>query len=473
MKVLGIDFGTTSFGGCIFDARDGSAAFLSKPNTCRRAIGLRREFDIDQVRADLFGFIDLMDETFDLSEVKAVSVTGNMHSFLLARHGKPITDIITWQDERVLDEYLKGQSYVDFINETYGEYFSRYQPMVSSGYAVTTLLHLLDTEENLKGSGLTDCSLHFAPDFIVQELIGNETYAVDRALTDHSLAHSSGLYAIEHQGWNQGLINALGYGELNLPRIAEPGTFVGSIGEHVPALRGVPIFLGMGDNQASVFGVMTGSNGGVARATLQDPHALVLNMGTSGQVSAIVTGDKGPSRFFDHRPFLDGAVLLVGASLACGRAMEAVKDFLQDAAQVICGEVVDDELAYKTITQSILPESPLKFRTTLNGTRYSPEMRGAITNIDLSNLSLANLVTATAYGVVEELHEYYEAMEIDCTRIIGVGNALRKNLFFVEIVEQVFGKDVYVSEIDEAASYGAALCAMRGLSQEGRQDDGE
>ena len=472
MKVLGIDFGTTSFGGCIYDTRDETTSYLNKHNPSHKTAGLKREFDMEKARMGFYTFIESLHDTFGLSEIEAVSVTGNMHSFFLVRNGKPITDITTWQDERVLEKYRDGLSYVDFINKTFSPFFSSYQHSVSSGYAVSTLLHLLDSADVLVEGSFAGCSIHFAPDFIVQELIGNFSYTGDRAITDHSLAHSSGLYAIENRDWNHELIDALGYGPIRFPRIAEPGTFVGRVGRHVPALQGVPVFLGMGDNQASVFGAMVQDDQTNRLSTTWDgSSAIVISMGTSGQVSAVVKSCEVISEFVDYRPFLDGALLLVGASLSCGKTMEAMKDFVQNAADLICEEKLSDERAYGIITNCILPDSPLEFRTTLNGTRYRPDMRGSVNNIDLANLTMENLITAAAYGVVEELHQYYKEMHIDCDRIIGVGNGLRRNRFFVEIIKKVFDKNVCLSEIDEAASFGAAMCAVRGLLHGGLLSD--
>lgn len=463
MKVLGIDFGTTSFSGCIYDDEAGKSWFINGYNSSHKAAGLKREFDIEKVRQDLYSFIEKLSGGFDLSEIKAVSVTGNMHSFYLIREGQPITDIITWQDERVLEEYRDGLSYVEFVNENFRPWFSSFQHRASSGYAVTTLLHLLESG-SLGAQGFAGCSLHFAPDFIVHELIHGPAPMEGAGITDHSLAHSSGLYALENKNWNYALIEAVGYDGIIFPKIAEPGTFLGVVGEHIPALQGVPVFLGMGDNQASVFGALM--EDGASRQfhdQLEGSRSVVISMGTSGQVSAVVEDYTGSSELIDCRPFLDGRILLVGATLACGRALQTVKDFIQTAAKAICKEDISDEQAYHVLGQCILPTSPLRFQTTLNGTRQHPDSRGSISNIDLNNFTIENLVTSAAYGIVEELYGYYREMEVDCDAIIGVGNALRKNDFLVDIVSSVFGKEVRLSRVTEAASFGAAVCALRGL----------
>ena len=463
MKVLGIDFGTTSFSACVYDDEADQSWFAAGYNSSHKAAGLKREFRIDQVRQDLYSFIEKLSGEFSLAEIEAISVTGNMHSFFLVREGQPITDIITWQDERVLEEHRDGLSYVEYVNETFKPRFSRYQYRVSSGYAVTTLLHLLETG-SLGAKGFAGCSLHFAPDLIVHELIHGSAPTEGAGITDHSLAHSSGLYDLEGKNWNRDLIEAMGYGEITFPKIAEPGTFLGVVGEHIPALRGVPVFLGMGDTQASVFGaLMEDAANRQFHGRLECSRSVVLSMGTSGQVSAVVRDYPGDARLIDCRPFLDGRMLLVGATLACGRALHTVKDFIQSAARAICQEGISDKQAYEVISQCILPSSPLKFQTTLNGTREHPDKRGSISNIDLSNFTLQNVVTSAAYGIVEELFGYYQEMDVECDAIIGVGNALRKNAFLVDIVSSVFGNNVRLSKVTEAASFGAAACALRGL----------
>jgi len=248
MKVLGIDFGTTSFSGSLYDSEQNISLFATKENTSHIVNGLKREFDLEKARADLYSFIKYLGDNFNLAEVEAVSITGNMHSFFLVKNNKPVTNIITWQDERVLENYKDGVSYVSYINNNFKSLFSKYQHLVSSGYAVTTLLYLLNLN-NIDG-----CSIHFAPDFIIKELIGKKSY--EDIFTDYSLAHSSGLYALENNNWNYKLIDALGYSKIRFPKVAESGTFVGYIGEHIPVLKNTPIYLGMGDNQASVLGTI-------------------------------------------------------------------------------------------------------------------------------------------------------------------------------------------------------------------------
>lgn len=454
MKVLGIDFGTTSYSACLYDSKSKEIAFANKQNTSLVFDGLKSEFDIKKLETEFYSFIQYLAEVFDLKGTEAISITGNMHSFFLVKDNIPITNIITWQDQRALEKNENGISYVDYINRNYKSLFSKFQYLLSPGYTVTTLLPL---QKLINTAG---CSLRFAPDFIVKKLIGDTPY--DSLPIDPSIAHSSGFYALENKDWNWELINALGYSEIHLPKIAKPGTFVGDVGKHIPQLTGIPIFLGMGDNQASVLGAIFEKKSETSNNKI---NSMVISIGTSGQISAVVKEIKKISKYIDYRPFLNNYYLLVGASLSAGKTIEAIKDFIKNLVSSACKKNVEDDYIYEFIKNSILPVSPLKFRTTLNGTRYNSNLRGAIDNISLNNFTIQNLVTAAAYGIVEELYKYYREMDIDHEDIIGVGNGLQKNKYFINIIKKVFNKNVYLSKLEETTSFGAAVCAMEGKTK--------
>ncbi|ABX32292.1 carbohydrate kinase FGGY [Petrotoga mobilis SJ95] len=454
MKVLGIDFGTTSYSACLYDSKSKEIAFANKQNTSLIFDGLKSEFDIKKLESDFDSFIKYLTKVFDLKGTKAISVTGNMHSFFLVKDNTPITNIITWQDQRALEKNENGITYVDYINKNYKSLFSKFQYFLSPGYAVTTLLPL---QKFLRTSGF---SLHFAPDFIVKKLTGDTTY--DSIPIDPTIAHSSGFYALENKDWNWKLINALGYSEIHLPKIAEPGTFVGNVGKYIPQLTGTPIFLGMGDNQASVLGAIFEKK---LETSYNKINSMVISIGTSGQISAVVKEIKRISKYIDYRPFLNNYYLLVGASLSAGKTIDTIKDFIKSFISLACKKNVEDDYVYEFIKNSMLPVSPLKFRTTLNGTRYNPQLRGAIDNISLNNFTIQNLVTAAAYGIVEELYKYYREMNIDYEDILGVGNGLQKNKYFISIIKKVFNKNFYLSKLEETTSFGAAVCAMEGKTK--------
>jgi len=392
---------------------------------------------------DFLYFLDVSGKSCDLKAVDAVSVTGQMHSFLIKLNNKPLTNIITWQDERCLERETKTNNYIYRFTKKYRKYFSKYQKFISTGYPATNLYYMLMNNQ-LPDSNFT---IQFAPDFIMNYLLGKGEY-----MTDHSLAHSSGLYALEYKDWNWKLINSIGIKSLTFPKIVEPGTFIGKIGKHIKYLQGKPLFMGLGDNQASVFGAIE-----------NEQKDVVINIGTSGQVSTLLNRIDNYSPEIDYRPYPNEKILAVGASLAAGKTLEVLKSFIKDIGKKFFNVQASDEQIYKSIKDRVKQTSELHFNTTLNGTRFIPGERGSITNISLNNFYIDELITSATFGIVQELYEFYKHMDNQCERIIGVGNGLQKNMFFYPIIEKVFQKPFVQSKIQEAASYGAALCAFYGL----------
>ncbi len=455
MKVLGLDLGTTSFSACLYDNTTNEAYFASQENSSLFVKGLKREFDIRKLRTSFYSFIEFLDEGLELTGIEAISITGNMHSFFLVKNNQPVSNIVSWQDERVLETYKRGLSYLDYINNRFDSLFSRYQFSVSSGYAVSTLFYMINDDD----LAVKNSSIHFALDFIIKELMGDIPY--DDIIIDHSIAHSSGLYDLMRKDWNLDLIGALGYNNIKFPEIAESGTMIGRVGKGFPHLQNVPVYLGMGDNQASVLGSIIGREDCSKLTGLKEENPLILNIGTSGQISAVVKEIKGESNLLDYRPFIENYYLLVGASLAAGKTMETLKNLIKSFAYNVFNNVLEDEKVYMIIEELIQKESPLQFRTTLNGTRYDPQMRGIIKNIDLDNFTLENIITSAAYGIVEELYQYYQEMNISSGGIVGVGNGLQRNGYFIDIIKELFGNNFQLSSIKEAASFGAAVCSLR------------
>ena len=74
MIVLGIDFGTTSFYGCIFNTESNSKKFVSIKNTSYKKSGLKKDLDPDLVIKDFLYFLDVFGKSCDLKAVDAVSV---------------------------------------------------------------------------------------------------------------------------------------------------------------------------------------------------------------------------------------------------------------------------------------------------------------------------------------------------------------------------------------------------------------
>ena len=94
------------------------------------------------------------------------------------------------------------------------------------------------------------------------------------------------------------------------------------------------------------------------------------------------------------------------------------------------------------------------------GERHAPDLRGAITGVTPSNLTLGNLTRALAYGVVGNLRTMLPDACFDGrSLVVGSGNALRRLPVMQACVRDVFDVPLELTPDCEEAALGAALLA--------------
>src|SRR5262249_18425532 len=135
-----------------------------------------------------------------------------------------------------------------------------------------------------------------------------------RPVTDPTFAASSGVFDIRAGAWDADLIAALGLSPSLFPEVrpsgAPLGTLTAAMAEATGLPEGLPVFVGIGDNQASFRGSV---------ADLDD--SVLVNVGTGGQVSVYTDEFRYDPRL-ETRPF-PGGYLLADAGL-CGGASYAL-----------------------------------------------------------------------------------------------------------------------------------------------------
>jgi sedoheptulokinase len=94
------------------------------------------------------------------------------------------------------------------------------------------------------------------------------------------------------------------------------------------------------------------------------------------------------------------------------------------------------------------------------GERATPELRAAITGIDLANFRLGPLARALAWSIAGNLKSMLPAFAWAGRRSVAAsGNALRRNPLLRVAAEEVFGLPLRLTEAGEEAAVGAALLA--------------
>jgi sedoheptulokinase len=385
----------------------------------------------------------LLEECPAAADSIAVSISGQMHGVMLVNSDTELLgNFITWRDHR-------GHSFAYEDADT-----KRVGCCLHPGYGGATLSWF--AHQDLIPDGAKALSL---ADYIAAKFSGV-------LANEATHAASWGIFDIHTNAWDRELISRLGIPEKVFCEVRHSASKLEKINRQLAAELNLSTSMivcsPVGDNQASVIG-----------AAGFDASALVLNLGTGGQVS--IPDNAG--RFiegFETRPMPGGGFIHVGASLCGGWSYAYLKNFCKELIkQVADVELSDDEL-YTRLNQlagkSAVSKNELFVDTRFAGVRGDDRIRGSIQNINTTNFTIDNLSYAFLEGMVKELYQMAQSMLGNIRKVIASGNAVRKNSLMPAIIARVFGFECKVSSVQEEAVIGAAIASAMELGLLRRDD---
>ncbi len=366
------------------------------------------------------------------SNIKSIGITGQMHGILyLDDRGQAVSDFINWQDKRADILCEDGKSYCQKIYAATGY-------KISSGFGFAT--HYYNSlNGEVSSEAYTMCNI---TDFVAMRLSGNT--GVEKIHS--SIASSLGLYNIATVGFDMEAVKKLGMKELRLPDVTDD--FI-PIGDYC----GIPVFVPIGDNQASFIGSV-------------DVHSesILLNIGTGSQISAVTADKVGDIGDLEIRPLNRGKHIICGCSLSGGAAYALLESFFRHFNILMGGS---DAPLYNVINSMVNTAydngtAPLYVDTFFGGKRNTENATGRILGITDKNFTPDALALGFVHGICRELYEFFEGRITGKKYIIASGNAVQKNPVFKMVISDMFGLPVKVSKIKEEASLGASLSAALG-----------
>lgn len=431
MKVMGIDIGTTSVGLSVLDRqtrRQVKAETIPGGSFIRTNRPWEKLQKVDEIEKKV---IDAVQELLsEFKDIEAIGLTGQMHGILyIDRKGICVSPLYTWQDGRGGRKDFEGKSLTEEIYTKTGIH-------VYSGYGWVT--HLYNQRKNLVPE--TAASFCTIADYIGMRLTGRES-----PLIHSSMAASFGFFDLEKGQFRTDLLKDLGVTGDILP---DTTTKVAPLGK----FRGIPVYTAIGDNQASVLG-----------AAGREPGSILINMGTGGQIS-VISDRNIQIPGIETRPFLDENYLLAGASLCGGRAYAVLENFFRQYGKAAgIGDCPQYDIMDKILKEA-QPEEPLLVRTTFQGTRMHPDMRGSIEGISEENFTPAALINGVLRGMARELYHMYreisEQIKLEAPVLAASGNGIRKYPWLQKAFEEVFEKKLALSPYIEEAACGAAVSCL-------------
>jgi sugar (pentulose or hexulose) kinase len=454
---LGIDVGTTTITGLALDASSGEVlAVETRPNDAEitraadKARG-RSEWDAEQIVTRSCQCLRSVADRIASrgADVIGLGVTGQQHGMLLIdQQLQPLTPLINWQDRRVHDVADDGRTYLDAALERLGpDAWRRTGCRLAAGYLGATLYWLIQSGR-LPGEG----TAVFVADYLAARLTG------EPPVTDATNAAGSGLLNIERRDWDAAALEALGIPMHLLPPVAEAGDLLGKLSgpfAESPGLTpGLPVFVALGDHQASVVG-----------SVAERQRSVLVNVGTGGQVAAysdrFVTTEG-----LETRPYPRSGHLLVSAGLCGGRSYAVLEQFFRAVGRECFGATADAPL-FARLTELARAASPgaggLRCQPLFTGTRADPSRRASFRNVDGANFTPANMARSLLEGMARVFHDGFTAIRAasggSYDRLVGAGNGLRENAVLARCVAEQFGMPLTLPRHREEAAFGAALVA--------------
>lgn len=473
MIALGLDIGTTTIAAVAYDVdAHRLLARVTVPHDagCTPADKLGSGWaEIDLARSFAIALSAMRQIVGSLGEqsarVRRIGVTGQMHGVaFLDANLRPVRPAITWQDQRT------AASVADFIARCGGEgAFANMGCLPAAGYLGPTLAWLRQHDR------LPRAVACFIPDAVASMLTAVRRAEARRAahcrgespVTDATLAASSGIYDIVSHEWDRHMLSALGLSDVLLPTVGAAGAGLGlldgAIAGRLGLTAGVVVGVPLGDHQASLIGSAADRVGCV--------H---INIGTSSQISAVVDrfAPVDTVHGIETRPFPGRRYVRSGAGLCGGEAFALLRRFFEATATLLGCEPPPSQEAYAAMVRaaSAVPFSAdgLRADVRFDGARYRPAVAAALTFLRRANFTPAHVARAVLEGIVDELWQFFEAMQaegIRASRLIGSGNALRSNPLLVEILSSRFGLPMQLAQWEEEAAVGAAIVAARGAAE--------
>lgn len=435
MYFIGIDIGTSSISGVIYNYRnditesitlDNNSAILSPyswEKTQDPSIIIRLVLDI------------LEDFRSRYTDIQGIGITGQMHGILYVdKKGNAVSPLYTWQDSRANQFYKDDKTYAAYLSE-------------KSGYNVATGYGLVTHFYNIKNQLVPPTAEKICTimDYVVMKLAGTKV-----PVTDYSNGASLGFFDVERLTFDTAAITGIGIDCCILPEIKESAVWCGDYGGVIP------VYSATGDNQAAFLG------------SVQDIHKSIhITVGTSSQIS--VYSDKYifvPE--LDTRPFPGGGYILVGAALCGGQAFALLKNFFEITLRLFSSQDKTNDIyaIMKQIDDEHNSEDIPIVETLFDGTRNAPEKRGKIENISMNNFTPENLIRGFMNGISHELFNFYnklpEVIKEEKEFIVGSGNGLKKNPLLCNTFGREFNRKIVLSPHQEEAAFGACINAMIG-----------
>ena len=372
-------------------------------------------------------------------EIVSLSVSAQGGSFFFAdvnENGEviPLTNAYTWMDKRAIEESneLKAKYPEDYFYNRTG---SRLSPGSMPARVLWARKHIPEVVDKAK-------MLFSTSDYIYYKLTGKK-------VIDYTSAAMMDVYSVKKRAYDEELLGAIGFSKENMPTLLEAGEVVGTILPEIAKEIGISekavVVCGAHDQYAANIG-----------SKYFEGNDLLISSGTTW----VVFGNSnelalGGSRFAScNHPA--GGYGVFSSAVSSGVVIDWERNLFS-----VSYEDLNRELPLRPFEKDLLV---YPFVSGSGGYRGAIPLTFSIENA-MFRFDKFDIIKATMEGVAFEIREIVSrfrnsGMEED--KIIIAGGAVRSEPW-MQILANVLGKEIYISNQADRCCFGAYSIARKGV----------
>ena len=453
---IGVDIGTTGVRAVAYHPNGRSLGAVTREYPLNSPHPGWAEQDPEEITAGVLSVLRDLSCALaqDGGRPDGMAISSAFHTFLAYdKDWRPITQLMTWADTR-------SQQAVQDLKRTLTDVMAVYRRTgcpVNPIYPLTKIAWMRRDQQEMFARTARFGSIK---DHIFRALTGE--WVVDR-----SIASGSGLYNMFKADWDEELLAYLGVRSELLPPIVSTtysAPLSAAVAVNTGLLAGIPVVIGAGD------GVLVNVGVGAVR-----PGQMSCTIGTSGAVrmlsDAPLTDEKGRTWCYN---LTDTAWVLGGAINNGGIALRWMRDRLNEIDPEATRRSGADAYSSMTLSAGAVPAGAgglimLPFFTGERAPNWNADARGVLFGLTLGH-TVSHMIRAVLEGVCYRM----KSVMLTLADVAGPaheirvsGNFTRSDLW-VQILADVFDREIHAPNVEEGAAFGAAVL---GFVSAGALDD--
>lgn len=349
---------------------------------------------------------------------------------LADRSGNPLTNYLSWRDQRVLESHPSGlANYYEVLCDRVADSNFKLLGKECKLGSAPSLLFWLAEQGRLPPSGIP----LMLGDYVWMSLCNAEP------ATEYT--NALGSLNLETLDWHREVFEDLGIAGLKWPQLCDPYQPIGELkirGRHLPC------FPSVGDHQCALAGMLLA------------PNELSINASTGSQVSLIA--DTFASGDYQVRPYFDRRYLNTITHLPAGRSLNVLVDLLSELAFAKNVELGD---CWDYINRSA-EEGDTDLAVNLAFFAGPMGERGSVENISVDNLTIGSLFRAAFRNMADNYDACSRKLLPDRSwdRVVLSGGLVQQCRLLKQMILQNFDCPVRSCSDSEATFSGLLLLGL-------------